>query len=118
MENQKKIEAYQQLFDYLYENYGFIMPQSEMDDLIKVVLQMVAKYNDSAMEEKPTSENDKALDLLGVSPCLFYIMECDKYSNWEQVSIEFDNYKDALKFKNTNYHKKTYPNSIIVALIK
>jgi len=44
MENQKHIEAYQGLFNYLHE-HGLILVQSEMDQIIKLSEKVKLKYN-------------------------------------------------------------------------
>jgi hypothetical protein len=44
IENQKQIEAYQDLFNYLY-NKGLVLIQSEMDDIIDLSTKAIDKYN-------------------------------------------------------------------------
>ncbi len=47
MENQKHIEAYQDLFNYLHE-HGLILLQSEMDEIIDLSLKVKEKYNQAS----------------------------------------------------------------------
>lgn len=47
MENQKHIEAYQDLFNCLY-NHGLILLQSEMDEIIDLSQKAVEKYNEAS----------------------------------------------------------------------
>ena len=49
-----------------------------------------------------------------VSPRKFYVVQ-PMGEDIEQISVGFDNYEDAKRFKSTNYHKKTYPTSYIIA---
>ena len=55
MENQKHIEAYQDLFNYLHDEHDLILLQSEMDEIIDLSIKAVAKYNE-ASEGKETSD--------------------------------------------------------------
>jgi len=57
METQKHIDAYQELFDYMYDTYGVILLKSEMDYLIKVCNKTVENYNDASEGEKIKPKN-------------------------------------------------------------
>ena len=48
MENQKHIEAYQDLFDYLHDEHDLILLQSEMDEIIELSANAVRKYNEAS----------------------------------------------------------------------
>jgi hypothetical protein len=45
MEDQKQIEAYNELFKHMNEIHGLILLQSEMDDIIKICVKTVEKYD-------------------------------------------------------------------------
>ncbi len=57
METQKHIEAYQDLFNHMSENYGLTLLQSEMDEIINLSFEVTVKYN-AASEQ--SSERDKS----------------------------------------------------------
>ncbi len=59
MENQKHIEAYQDLFDYLHNEHDLILLQSEMDPIINLSLKAVEKYNNASGWQKPKTSNEK-----------------------------------------------------------
>lgn len=60
MENQKHIEAYQDLFDYLHDEHDLILLQSEMDEIIELSANAVRKYNEASEGSKQpdTEAND------------------------------------------------------------
>lgn len=54
-----------------------------------------------------------------VTPRLFYVVtESHKEEgDWEQLSIGMKTYEEALKFKNSDYHKTKYPYAFIVCTL-
>ena len=58
MENQKHIEAYQDLFEYLHDEHDLILLQSEMDEIIDLSAKAVLKYNEASEgSQQPDTES-------------------------------------------------------------
>lgn len=55
MENQKHIEAYQELFNHLHDEHGLILLQSEMDEIIELSENVKLKYNEASVGKEPSS---------------------------------------------------------------
>ena len=69
---------------------------------------------------KMKSVTKSNIDVQNIIPDKFYVV-IESYSeegNWEQLSIKLDTYEEALKFKNTTYHKEEHPNAFIVCSVK
>jgi len=48
----------------------------------------------------------------------FYVVTRNDEDCFEQLSVGFSKYDDAIKFRDSEYHKRTYPYSFIMASIK
>lgn len=57
METQEQINAYQALFDHMEDEYGVILTQSHMDEIIRLSKEVVESYN------KPPTKINKAMDI-------------------------------------------------------
>jgi len=58
------------------------------------------------------------LNLFSVIPRSFYVVERIDEDNWEQISIGFKTYNEAIEFRDTSYNKKEYPHAFIVSSVE
>jgi len=49
-----------------------------------------------------------------VTPRYFYVVDTNSEEGLDQISIGLESLERAKEFKDSEYHKKTYPNSFIV----
>ncbi len=74
---------------------------------------------DSEPAENPNT-SEVNLPIQFVSPRLFYVMNHARDNGeefMEQLSIGLDTYEDAVKFRDSDYHKKKDPNCFILCSI-
>lgn len=64
-----------------------------------------------------TDTGARQFNLPIVTPRYFYIVEENREEGLDQISIGLESLERAKKFKDSEYHKKTYPNSFIVCTI-
>ena len=92
MENQKHIEAYQDLFDHMMNEHGLTLLQSELDEIMMLSQKAVEKYN-KACEVNPqldTDANNIAVSLpdkFGHNDNWKYCPGCKK--EWEEDDQSF-----------------------------
>ena len=56
MENQKHIEAYQELFDHMANEHELTLLQSELDEIIRLSKKTIEKYNEASEGKDITDE--------------------------------------------------------------
>jgi len=77
MENQKHIEAYQDLFNYLHDEHDLILLQSEMDEIIDLSIKTVKKYNE-ASDGKAHTDTESNCNKPHVSGSVVICPNCKK----------------------------------------
>jgi len=75
MATKKEIEAYQELFNYMYDYYGVILIKGEMDELIGKCKQAVDNHNKLSVLAEEARKHE-ALPILDVVPCCLEPIIC------------------------------------------
>lgn len=96
MENQKHIEAYQDLFDYLHDEHDLILLQSEMDEIIELSANAVRKYNEASegSKQQDTEANDNKHAVNQQSELLLAFAEYIKTKTFTSLIGEPQHYVD------------------------
>lgn len=94
MENQKHIEAYQDLFEYLRDEHDLILLQSEMDEIIDLSAKAVRKYNEASVgSQQPDTESKCNKHIVSGSLLLEQDNDIDVVGNCPNCGVEFHIHK-------------------------